>query len=317
MGVQCRQATAMLSNDERFCPCLQLASAYNPLAVNTPSFCGPGARGDPSAVDRGMLPRMVDYRPAKPWLRPARERAINISSRAKPSGASGDVVSPVASTKTDETAAAALRRGDSREKHVQARRAPRSAAHLSSLARMRRPRPSAARREHDARGWSSRQPNVRQRQRWRQKRRAAQVYGEELYFKTGSDAVKLLSNEAERRDKDKPLYLEQFTNFMRRLHAIDAPVFDRSPKYAWLAKILLEPERTVSFKVTYIDDWGNARTNRGWRVQHSSSLGTFGGPMHFGRHVTEDLLRAQSFDATFANALTGRTTRRCRGRCQF
>ena len=28
--------------------------------------------------------------------------------------------------------------------------------------------------------------------------------------------------------------------------------------------------------------------------------------MHFGRHVTEDLLRAQSFDATFANALTGR-----------
>ena len=85
-----------------------------------------------------------------------------------------------------------------------------------------------------------------------------------------------------------------------------AQVFDRSPKYAWLAKILLEPERTVSFKVTYIDDWGNARTNRGWRVQHSSSLGPFGGPMHFGRHVTEDLLRAQSFDATFANALTGR-----------
>ena len=71
--------------------------------------------------------------------------------------------------------------------------------------------------------------------RWRQKP-LLRVYGEELYFKTGSDAVKLLSNEAERRDKDKPLYLEQFTNFMRhlqpvrsrrpvvwrRLHAIDA-----------------------------------------------------------------------------------------------
>ena len=55
--------------------------------------------------------------------------------------------------------------------------------------------------------------------RWRQKP-LLRVYGEELYFKTGSDAVKLLSNEAERRDKDKPLYLAQFTNFMRHLQPV-------------------------------------------------------------------------------------------------
>ena len=60
--------------------------------------------------------------------------------------------------------------------------------------------------------------------RWRQKP-LLRVYGEELYFKTGSDAVKLLSNEAERRDKDKPLYLDQFTNFMRHLQ----PVRSRRP----------------------------------------------------------------------------------------
>ena len=60
--------------------------------------------------------------------------------------------------------------------------------------------------------------------RWRQKP-LLRVYGEELYFKTGSDAVKLLSNEAERRDKDKPLFLDQFTNFMRHLQ----PVRSRRP----------------------------------------------------------------------------------------
>ena len=136
---------------------------------------------------------------------------------------------------------------------------------------------------------------------WRQKP-LLRVHGDELYFKTGSDAVKLLVNEAERRDHDKPLYLKQFADLVSKLR----PVFDRSPKYAWLAKILLEPERCVSFKVTYIDDWGNARTNRGWRIQHCSALGPYGGGLHFGRHVTENLLRAQSFDATFANALTGR-----------
>ena len=61
--------------------------------------------------------------------------------------------------------------------------------------------------------------------RWRQKP-LLRVYGEELYFKTGSDAVKLLSNEAERRDKDKPLYLAQFTNFMRHLQPVRSPRFE-------------------------------------------------------------------------------------------
>mmetsp|Transcript_33225 Transcript_33225/g.100141 ORF Transcript_33225/g.100141 Transcript_33225/m.100141 type:complete len:507 (-) Transcript_33225:42-1562(-) len=136
--------------------------------------------------------------------------------------------------------------------------------------------------------------------RWRNKP-LLRVHGEELYFKTGPEAVKLLANEANRRDGAKPLYLAQFESFMASL----APVFDRSPKYAWLAKILLEPERTVSFRVTYIDDWGNARTNRGWRVQYASSLGPYAGGLHFGRHVTADHLKAQAFDATFANALTG------------
>ena len=74
--------------------------------------------------------------------------------------------------------------------------------------------------------------------RWRQKP-LLRVYGEELYFKTGSDAVKLLSNEAERRDKDKPLYLAQFTNFMRHLQPVrisasrrvEAP--PRHRRYSW------------------------------------------------------------------------------------
>ena len=88
------------------------------------------------------------------------------------------------------------------------RRAPRApAAHLSSLASMT---PGG--------GVHGSQTSVNAR-RWRQKP-LLRVYGEELYFKTGSDAVKLLSNEAERRDKDKPLYLDQFTNFMRHLQPV-------------------------------------------------------------------------------------------------
>ena len=89
--------------------------------------------------------------------------------------------------------------------HLSSPRAP--AAHLSSLASMT---PGG--------GVHGSQTSVNAR-RWRQKP-LLRVYGEELYFKTGSDAVKLLSNEAERRDKDKPLYLDQFTNFMRHLQPV-------------------------------------------------------------------------------------------------
>lgn len=45
-------------------------------------------------------------------------------------------------------------------------------------------------------------------------------------------------------------------------------MFDRSPKYAWIAKQLLEPERLVHFRVAWIDDVGVMRMNRGFRVQY-------------------------------------------------
>lgn len=136
--------------------------------------------------------------------------------------------------------------------------------------------------------------------RWRNKP-LLRVHGEELFFKTGTEAMRLLVNEASRRDSDKAHYLEQFEGFMSSL----VPVFDRSPRYAWLAKILLEPERTISFRVAYIDDAGNTRTVRGWRVQSSSTLGPYEGGLHVGRHVTADLLKSIAFNANFGNALTG------------
>ena len=82
--------------------------------------------------------------------------------------------------------------------------------------------------------------------------------------------------------------IDQFGCFMQSL----APVFDRSPRYAWIAKILLEPERFISFRVSYIDDSGNTRTNRGFRVQYSSTLGPYEGGLHFGEHVDADLVKA-------------------------
>ena len=136
----------------------------------------------------------------------------------------------------------------------------------SWVARLGRPQSSLARLT-PAGGVHGSQSMTEPRQ-WRNKA-LLRVHGEELFFKTGTQAVQLLVTEARRRDGTKDGYLDQFEAFMRSL----APVFDRSPRYAWIAKILLEPERFISFRVSYIDDSGNTRTNRGFRVQYQIRAG--------------------------------------------
>jgi len=84
-----------------------------------------------------------------------------------------------------------------------------------------------------------------------------------------------------------------------------APIFDRNPKYAFLAKTLMEPERHIQFRVSWIDDTGVLRMNRGYRIQYSSSLGPYHGSLHFGSHMTDAVTKALAFETVFSNAVTG------------
>ena len=54
-----------------------------------------------------------------------------------------------------------------------------------------------------------------------------------------------------------------------------------------------------------MDDAGVVRLNRGFRIQYSSSLGPYEGPLHLGSHVNGGLIKALGFDNVFSNGLTG------------
>ena len=85
------------------------------------------------------------------------------------------------------------------------------------------------------------------------------------------------------------------------------PVLERNPEYARL-KILermLEPERMISFRVTWLDDKGNVQLNRGYRVQMNSAIGPFKGGLRFHPSVTPSVLKFLAFEQIFKNALTG------------
>jgi len=123
----------------------------------------------------------------------------------------------------------------------------------------------------------------------------------DVRFKTGKDAANLLINEAKRRDAHE----EAFINSVRSSFTCLSSLFDRNPRYAFLAKQMMEPERFLSFRVAWMDDQGIYRLSRGWRVQYNSALGPYEGPLHFGHHVNSGVIKSLGFDSVFSNALTG------------
>jgi len=79
------------------------------------------------------------------------------------------------------------------------------------------------------------------------------------------------------------------------------------PEYQQVALLprLVEPERIVQFRVSWVDDSGQVQVNRGYRVQMNSALGPYKGGLRF--HPTVDLgvLKFLAFEQVFKNALTG------------
>jgi glutamate dehydrogenase (NADP+) len=120
-------------------------------------------------------------------------------------------------------------------------------------------------------------------------------------FKTGSEATEMLIQEAKRKDPHAMQFLDTLDEIIPTL----APLLDRAPKYAWIAKQLLEPERVVQFRVSWLDDNGNSRINRGWRVQYSSSLGPYEGGLNFSGSITSGVVKALGLESVFINSLTG------------
>ena len=90
------------------------------------------------------------------------------------------------------------------------------------------------------------------------------------------------------------------------LHSL-APVLDKEPKYKKNAILerIVEPERTISFRVPWVDDKGQIHINNGWRVQFNSAIGPYKGGIRFHPNVTMDTLKFLGFEQTFKNSLTG------------
>ncbi len=84
-------------------------------------------------------------------------------------------------------------------------------------------------------------------------------------------------------------------------------VIAKRPRYANNALIerICEPERQIIFRVPWVNDRGQVRINRGFRVQFNSALGPYKGGIRFHPSVNVGIIKFLGFEQTFKNALTG------------
>ena len=84
------------------------------------------------------------------------------------------------------------------------------------------------------------------------------------------------------------------------------PFLAKNPQYTkqGLLERIVEPERVIMFRVSWVDDNGQVQVNRGYRVQMNSAIGPYKGGLRF--HPTVDLgvLKFLAFEQVFKNALT-------------
>ena len=86
-----------------------------------------------------------------------------------------------------------------------------------------------------------------------------------------------------------------------------APVVNTRPELITegVMDCLVEPERTIKFRVPWEDDQGNIHVNRGYRIQFNSAIGPYKGGLRFHPSVNESIIKFLGFEQTFKNSLTG------------
>lgn len=85
------------------------------------------------------------------------------------------------------------------------------------------------------------------------------------------------------------------------------PVLEKNPKYIKHAVLerMLEPDRLITFKVPWVDDKGNIKVNRGYRVQFNNAIGPYKGGLRFHSSVNASIIKFLGFEQIFKNSLTG------------
>ena len=109
-------------------------------------------------------------------------------------------------------------------------------------------------------------------------------------------------DEVKARNANEPLFIQTVEEVFKSIEGL----VEQHPEYEkWgLLERMCEPDRQISFRVTWTDDNGGVHVNRGYRVQFNGAIGPYKGGLRFHPSVTLDTMKFLAFEQTFKNSLT-------------
>ena len=109
--------------------------------------------------------------------------------------------------------------------------------------------------------------------------------------------------QAQKRDAAEPEFLQAVREVLESLQ----PLVETHPEYErhGVVERMVEPERMIQFRVSWVDDAGKVQVNRGYRVQYNSAIGPYKGGLRLHPSVNASVIKFLGFEQTFKNSLTG------------
>lgn len=108
---------------------------------------------------------------------------------------------------------------------------------------------------------------------------------------------------AKKKNPGEPEFIQTVEEVLTSLE----PVLQMHPEFikSKLIERLIEPERSITFRVVWVDDAGEVQINKGYRYQFNSAMGPYKGGLRFAPNVYPGIIKFLGFEQIFKNALTG------------
>jgi len=115
-------------------------------------------------------------------------------------------------------------------------------------------------------------------------------------------SMKEFMSQVEVRNPNQPEFLQAVKEVVESLW----PVYESNPRYqeAKILERIVEPERTIMFRVPWTRDNGEVMVNRGYRIEFNSAIGPYKGGLRFHPSVNISILKFLGFEQVFKNSLT-------------
>ena len=115
--------------------------------------------------------------------------------------------------------------------------------------------------------------------------------------------IERVLEETKKKNANEPEFLQTVEEVLKSVE----PLIDAHPEYekACILERMVEPERTVEFRVVWMDDKLQYHVNRGYRVQYNAALGPFKGGLRFDPSVNLSIIKFLGFEQCFKDAMTG------------